>query len=54
MARIPDLEIFSKEHDLPILTIKELIDYRFSTEYHVEKIWDLKAKIYTIYRCIKL
>ncbi len=28
MARMPDLEIFAKEHDLKIVTIKDLIKYR--------------------------
>ncbi len=30
MARRPDLEIFAKEYDLPILSIAELIDYRLT------------------------
>ncbi len=28
MARMPDLEIFAKEHNLPIVTIRDLIRYR--------------------------
>ncbi len=28
MARMPDLEIFAKEHNMPIVTIKDLIRYR--------------------------
>jgi 3,4-dihydroxy 2-butanone 4-phosphate synthase/GTP cyclohydrolase II len=28
MARMPDLERFSTQHDIPIITIKNLIDYR--------------------------
>src|SRR5580704_5556470 len=32
MARMPDLEAFSKKHDLRILTIAELIQYRLQTE----------------------
>ncbi len=32
MARMPDLEQFAAEHDLPILTVAELIQYRLQTE----------------------
>jgi 3,4-dihydroxy 2-butanone 4-phosphate synthase/GTP cyclohydrolase II len=32
MARMPDLEIFSKEHDLKIVTIADLIEYRMRHE----------------------
>jgi 3,4-dihydroxy 2-butanone 4-phosphate synthase/GTP cyclohydrolase II len=32
MARMPDLEIFAKEHDLKIVTIADLIDYRLQHE----------------------
>ncbi len=32
MARMPDLERFAKEHDLKIVTIKDLIDYRMQHE----------------------
>ena len=32
MARMPDLEIFAKEHNLKIATIKDLIDYRMQHE----------------------
>jgi len=37
MARMPDLEKFAAEHDLPILTIKELIEYRISRESLIEE-----------------
>ncbi len=30
MARMPDLEIFAKEHNLPIVTIRDLIRYRMN------------------------
>ncbi len=30
MARMPELEVFAKEHNLPIVTIKELIRYRMA------------------------
>lgn len=36
MARLPDLIIFAQEHDLKILTIKELIKYRLRYESRVE------------------
>ncbi len=32
MARMPDLEIFAKEHGLKIVTIKDLIDFRMQHE----------------------
>jgi 3,4-dihydroxy 2-butanone 4-phosphate synthase/GTP cyclohydrolase II len=38
MARMPDLEKFSKAHDLPILTIQELIEYRISRETLIEEV----------------
>lgn len=38
MARMPDLEKFSEEHGIPILTIADLIAYRMRTETLVRKI----------------
>jgi 3,4-dihydroxy 2-butanone 4-phosphate synthase / GTP cyclohydrolase II len=38
MARMPDLERFAEEHDLKILTIADLIQYRLQTETLVERI----------------
>jgi len=38
MARMPDLEKFSEEHDVPILTIADLIAYRMRTETLVRRI----------------
>lgn len=38
MARMPDLEKFSEEHGVPILTIADLIAYRMRTETLVRKI----------------
>lgn len=38
MARMPDLEKFSREHGIPILTIADLISYRMRTETLVRKI----------------
>ena len=37
MARRPDLEVFSREHDLRILSIAELIKYRTRTEQLVRR-----------------
>jgi len=38
MARMPELEKFSREHGIPILTIADLIKYRMKTESLVQKI----------------
>lgn len=38
MARMPDLEKFAALHGLPILTIKELIEYRISRESLIEEV----------------
>jgi 3,4-dihydroxy 2-butanone 4-phosphate synthase/GTP cyclohydrolase II len=38
MARMPDLEVFGKEHGLRILSIADLIRYRLQTEHLVEKV----------------
>ena len=32
MARMPELEVFAKEHDLVILSVADLIEYRLTTE----------------------
>ena len=37
MARLPDLEIFAKKHDLKIITIQDLIQYRSRTERLIRK-----------------
>ncbi|NIA08326.1 MAG: bifunctional 3,4-dihydroxy-2-butanone-4-phosphate synthase/GTP cyclohydrolase II [Nitrospiraceae bacterium] len=37
MARMPDLEVFSKEHGLKIVTIADLIAYRLRTESFVRR-----------------
>jgi 3,4-dihydroxy 2-butanone 4-phosphate synthase/GTP cyclohydrolase II len=37
MARMPDLEVFSKKHGLRILTVAELIQYRLQTERLVKR-----------------
>ena len=37
MARMPDLEVFAKEHDLSIISVADIIKYRRSKEKLVEK-----------------
>ncbi|MFH1130132.1 MAG: 3,4-dihydroxy-2-butanone-4-phosphate synthase, partial [Pseudomonadota bacterium] len=37
MARRPDLEIFAEEHNLGILTIAQLIEYRLQREYLINE-----------------
>ena len=37
MARLPDLVIFAQEHDLKIVTIKDLVSYRLRTEQLVHR-----------------
>jgi 3,4-dihydroxy 2-butanone 4-phosphate synthase / GTP cyclohydrolase II len=37
MARRPDLELFAQRHGLPILTIRELVEYRMTHEQWVEE-----------------
>ena len=36
MARMPELQVFAKEHDLKIITIKDLIAYRLKKESLIE------------------
>jgi 3,4-dihydroxy 2-butanone 4-phosphate synthase/GTP cyclohydrolase II len=38
MARRPDLELFAAEHELPILSIKDIVTHRMRTELLVEKV----------------
>lgn len=38
MARMPQLEVFSREHGVPILTIADLIQYRMRTECLVKQV----------------
>ncbi len=42
MARLPDLVLFAKTHDLKIVTIKDLIQYRIQNESFIEKIETVK------------
>jgi 3,4-dihydroxy 2-butanone 4-phosphate synthase / GTP cyclohydrolase II len=47
MARMPDLEIFAKEHRLKIVTIADLIDYRMQNESLIRRM--AEATIPTCY-----
>jgi len=47
MARMPDLQVFAKKHDLKIVTIADLIKYRLSKESLVRRI--ATAKLPTKY-----
>ena len=38
MARVPDLKILAKEHNLKFITVRDLIAYRHRTEVFVEKV----------------
>lgn len=38
MARRPDLDVFAAEHDLPILTIQEIVTHRYLTENVVDEV----------------
>lgn len=38
MARMPQLEVFSKEHNIPIITIEDIIAYRLFNEILVENV----------------
>ena len=42
MARLPDLEVFAEKHDLMIVSIKELIEYRGEQETLVEMVAESK------------
>ncbi|MBC7658759.1 MAG: 3,4-dihydroxy-2-butanone-4-phosphate synthase [Chitinophagaceae bacterium] len=44
MARMPDLEIFSKKHDLPIVAIADLIQYRLLHESMVHEVYREKIQ----------
>jgi 3,4-dihydroxy 2-butanone 4-phosphate synthase/GTP cyclohydrolase II len=37
MARLPDLELFAREHGLSIISIRDLIEYRFQNESFVHR-----------------
>ena len=38
MARRPELDRFAREHDIPVLTIAELVEHRWATERLVEEV----------------
>ncbi len=38
MARLPDLEVFSDKHDIPIISVEDIIKYRSARETLVKKI----------------
>jgi 3,4-dihydroxy 2-butanone 4-phosphate synthase/GTP cyclohydrolase II len=45
MARMPDLEIFAKQHDLIILTVADLIQYRLQTERLVRRVSERSMRL---------
>jgi 3,4-dihydroxy 2-butanone 4-phosphate synthase/GTP cyclohydrolase II len=45
MARMPDLEVFARAHDLRILTIADLIRYRLQTEHMVKRMDERSLKL---------
>jgi 3,4-dihydroxy 2-butanone 4-phosphate synthase/GTP cyclohydrolase II len=45
MARLPDLEIFSRKHGLRILTVADLIQYRLQTERLVKRAMETKLRL---------
>lgn len=45
MARMPDLERFAVEHDLKILSIADLIQYRLQTESLVHKVREVEVSL---------
>ncbi len=52
MARLPDLMLIAKKHDLKIISIEELIKYRLATESIVEK--EIEVDMPTEYGHFKL
>jgi 3,4-dihydroxy 2-butanone 4-phosphate synthase/GTP cyclohydrolase II len=47
MARMPDLIEFSEKHDIPIITVEEIIKYRLGREMLIEL--EAEAKLPTVY-----
>lgn len=45
MARMPDLEIFSQIHDIPIISIADIVAYRLQSESLIEKINEAEIQI---------
>jgi len=55
MARMPDLEAFAQEHDLRILTVADLIQYRLQTETLVKRVIERDVMLDatgSVWRCI--
>ncbi len=48
MARLPDLERFAEEHDIRIVTIKDLIAYRRRTEKLVRRIVETRIPLHDL------
>ncbi len=48
MARHDDLEIFSKKHNMPIVYISDLVEYRLANEQLIERIGEEEIKILDI------
>jgi 3,4-dihydroxy 2-butanone 4-phosphate synthase / GTP cyclohydrolase II len=42
MARLPQLEVFAKEHDLKLISIEQLVDHRKHTEQMVRRVTETK------------
>ncbi len=45
MARMPDLEIFSRKHGIRIVTVADIIQYRFQTERLVERVSERTVRL---------
>lgn len=52
MARMPDLQVIAKEHNLKLITIKDLVAFRMKTERIVEK--EYEADLETAYGDFKI
>jgi 3,4-dihydroxy 2-butanone 4-phosphate synthase/GTP cyclohydrolase II len=52
MARMPDLEEFSKKFNIPIVTIADIIEYRMRTEKFVKKV--AEAQLPTVFGDFKI
>jgi 3,4-dihydroxy 2-butanone 4-phosphate synthase/GTP cyclohydrolase II len=42
MARLPQLEVFAKEHDLKLISIEQLVEYRKRTERVVQRVTETR------------
>ncbi len=45
MARMDDLEIFSKEHDMTIVYISDIVEYRLANEQLVKRVSEAKSEL---------